>query len=144
MAIAKVPSIEVYNLYNKDLIQVLPMDDPLFISDLCTSELLPADIEEKVKGSKDFNKSSLFLDEMIKSALRINNDLNFLKLLSVMKKSKRPHVVKLAREMEARINGESYTKPGMITQLRKSFINSVYTTTHSCRLKSSPEYRYVF
>ena len=144
MAVAKVPSIEVYNLYNKDLIQVLPMDDSLFISDLYTSELLPADIEEKVKGSKGFNKSSLFLDEMIKSALRINNDLNLLKLLSVMKKNKRPHVVELAREMEARINGESYTKPGMIAQLWKSFINSVYTTTCSCRLESSPEYRYVF
>ena len=124
MAIAEDRSVEVYNQYNNDLIKVLPMDDPSFISDLCRSKLLPSYIEGKLKGLLGFDKSSYFLDEMIKRPLNIDDDSSLHKLLSVMKNNERPHVVKLARKMEARIKGESDNKPGMIAQLRNTFKNS--------------------
>ena len=124
MAIAEVPSIVVYNEHVIELMHVLPMDDPRFISDLKRSQLLPSYIEEKLEGLSGFNKSSYFLDEMIKWPLMIDDDSNLHKLLSVMNNNDRPHVVELARKMEARIKGESDTKPGMIAQLRNTFKNS--------------------
>ena len=122
---AQKSSMEVYLEYQGKLIKCLPMNNVLFQAKLEKS-LLPSTVADKLKGlPSEYDKSSYFLKEVIKSALNIDDDSSFRTLLSVMKDSEFCHVEKLACEIEDKLEG-SDTKSGMITQLRNSVI-TVFT-----------------
>ena len=116
---AQKPQIQIYQKYameyNDKLVIVLPMDDPVFISKLSTHNLLPGDIDNHLKAlSTSAEKSSYFLNHVIKPALDVGNSSGFDKLLFVMENCGYDHVENLACEIKFKINKASNVGSGMM------------------------------
>ena len=89
--------LRAYQNYLEKLVKCLPMDDTHFITKLSAQELLPGDIESKIKTSPTpADKASYFLSHVIKPALDIDEASDFDELLSIMQNCGYKHVRKLA------------------------------------------------
>lgn len=86
------------------LIEILPMDDTTFISELFTANLLPGNLKAEIKSlATPADKADYFLDRVVFP--NIDNDrTNFDKLLSVLKKSNNDAVKNVATEVTRAIN----------------------------------------
>ena len=116
---AQKPQIQIHQKYAMEyidkLVTVLPMDDPVFIAKLSKHRLLPSDTDSHLKAlSTRAEKSSYFLDHVIKPALDIRDSSGFVKLLSVMEDCGYDHVENLACEIKFKIDKASNVGSGMM------------------------------
>ena len=84
--------------HGPSLVEVLPMDDVLFRSELYSAGLLPGNLEEQVKAKPtQAEKADYFLDCAIK------NDSHFKQLVKVMEEYSGHSVQRLAKEIKPKL-----------------------------------------
>ena len=95
---------QVYSSYMAKLVKCLPMDDPLFIAELSTENLLPGNTQATIQSlPTSADKSSYFLTQIIKPAIDTESTSSFDKLLIIMENCEFLHVQQLARNIKADI-----------------------------------------
>ena len=105
--------LKLYERYVERLVKCLPMDDVYFIAKLSAEQLLPGDIEKKIKqSSAQSDKALYFLSHVIKPALEIDEVSGFKQLLSIMQTCGYDHVQKLSCQIENEMN--EYLRPGIV------------------------------
>ena len=92
-------SIELFERYHQTLIFSLPMKNAKFLGELYENGLVFEDLNLESLGTCN-ERASYFLDKIIKPTLEDCDNANFVKLLSVMKKSSYDHVKDLAEQIE--------------------------------------------
>ena len=107
--------LRIYEKYLEKLVKCLPMDDAHFIASLSSKQLLPGDVEDRIKHSQaQADKASYFLHHVIKRALDIGDSSSFKELLSVMQSCGYKHLQTLSDQIEQDINEFEHLKPGML------------------------------
>ena len=108
-----------YEKYAEELVNVLPMEDSLFVTKLCKHKLLPGNTNSKIESlSTAADKSSYFLNRVVKKALDVNDTYSFRKLLSIMKRCGYHHVENLARKVQSKIDEASDIEPGIVCRYK--------------------------
>ena len=98
---AKRSATELFEHYNTVLVFSLPIKDVDFMDELLKHGLLPGDLKIKLESLTIHNeRSSYFLDNVIKPGLAVGNNRCFVSLLTVMKRNKHDNVKDLAKKME--------------------------------------------
>jgi len=98
---AKRSALELFEHYYQGLIFSLPMKDVNFMEDLCKNNLLDEDIKLNLETlSERKERTSYFLDNIIKPELVVGNNTCFTNLLTVMKNSNYDNVKDLATQIE--------------------------------------------
>ena len=115
--------------YFTQLVVCLPMDDPLFIAELSTANLLPGNMQPTIQSlATKVDKSSYFLNNVIKPALDSNFTDSFDNLLNIMEKCGFLHVKQLSTSIKADINPTIGHGTGTHFQIVKYTI--VHIATH--------------
>ena len=97
---AKRSVLELVERYYQCLIFSLPMKDDKFMEELFRHDLLPEDAKHKLEELPDRkDRTSYFLDNVIKARLAVNNKTCFVNLLTVMNNSKYDNVIDLAKQI---------------------------------------------
>ena len=92
---------ELFEHYYTVLVFSLPIKDVDFMDELLKHGLLPGDLKIKLESLTVLNeKSSYFLDNVIKPGLVVGNNRGFVSLLTVMKSNKHDNAKELAKKME--------------------------------------------
>ena len=98
---AKRSAAELFEQYYLCLVFSLPIKDTDFMDELFKHDLLPGDLKIKLESLTVHNeRSSYFLDNVIKPGLAVGNNKGFISLLAVMKNNKHDNVKDLAKKME--------------------------------------------
>jgi len=98
---AKRSATELFEHYYTGLVFLLPIEDADFMKELDKHDLLPGDLKSSLESiTIQHERSSYFLDNVIKPRLTIDNDECFVKLLTVMKGTKYDNVKELAKSIE--------------------------------------------
>ena len=96
-------STEIFRQFYARLVKTLPMDDAVFIAELYSSDLLPADLKEHIESNALPTlpkKASYFLDHMIKPGVTSDEGgRQFYELLRVMDDSDYQGVKELAKQI---------------------------------------------
>ena len=93
---------EVFKQFFAKLAKSLPMDDPIFVAELFSHDLLPGDHYDKVKSlATRADKATHFLDSVIRPA--INDVDSFNELLNVMEDSEYSNVKELAQQIRSKL-----------------------------------------
>ena len=99
---AKKSALELFEHYYQGLIFSLPMKDNNFMKDLFKNDLLPEDIKHKLEEHPERkDRTSYFLDNVIKARLAVGDKTCFVSLLAVMNNSKYDNVKDLAEQVES-------------------------------------------
>ena len=95
---------EVFKQFFAKLAKSLPMDDPIFVAELFSHDLLPGDLYDQVESrSTRADKAVYFLNHVIKPAL--TSDVgSFNELLNVMEDSEYPNVKELALQIRSKMH----------------------------------------
>ena len=108
---AKRSALELFEQYYQGLIFSLPMKDINFMEDLFKYDLFPEDVKyrlEELPEHKD--RTSYFLDNIIKAELAVGDKTCFVNLLTVMNNSKYDHVKELAKQIESEYDVDALCK----------------------------------
>ena len=98
---AKRSAAELFEYYYTALVYSLPIKDADFLNELFKNDLLPGDLKTKLESLTLRNeRSSYFLDNMIKVGLAVGDSRCFTTLLTVMKSSKYDNVKDLAKSID--------------------------------------------
>lgn len=98
---AKRSATELFEHYYTVLVYSLPIKDVDFIDELLKHDLLPGGVKSKLESlTVHKQRSSYFLDNVIKPGLAVGNSSRFVSLLTVMKCNKHDNVKDLAKEIE--------------------------------------------
>ena len=98
---AKRSAAELFEHYYSALVYSLPIKDTDFMDELLKHDLLPGDLKIKLDSLTVHNeRSSYFLDTVVKPGLAVGNRRCFVSLLAVMKCNKHDNIKHLATEME--------------------------------------------
>ena len=98
----------IYKHYVGQLIKCLPMNDAHFTAELFGHGLLPGNTCDEIKASlTQADKTSYFLNNVVKPALDIDDISYFNILLFVMKHCGYVHVENLAGKIKSEINNGS-------------------------------------
>ena len=101
VVMAKRSAMELFEQNYTALVFSLPMKDTDFIDDLLKHDLLPGDLKIRLESLSVLNeRSSYFLDNVIKPRLAVDNRRCFVSLLTVMKCNKHGNVQDLAKKIE--------------------------------------------
>ena len=101
VVMAKRSATELFEHYYVGLVFSLPIKDADFMDELLKHNLLPGDVKFKLESlTVHKQRSSYFLDKVIKPGLAIGNSRCFVSLLTVMKYNKHDNVKDLAKEIE--------------------------------------------
>ena len=94
---AKRSATELFDRYYTALVFSLPIKDPDFMDELLKHGLLCADVKSKLESiTVHSERSSYFLDNVIKPGLAVSKSRCFVSLLTVMKCNKHDNVKDLA------------------------------------------------
>jgi len=94
---------EVFRQFFAKLTKSLPMDDPTFVAELFSHDLLPGDHYDQVESqSTQAKKAMYFLNHVIKPSL-ITDGTSFNELLNVMEDSEYSNVKELARQIRSKL-----------------------------------------
>ena len=97
---------EVFKQFFAKLAKSLPMDDPIFVAELFSHDLLPGDHYDQVESrSTRADKAVYFLNRVIKPAM-VTNAGSFNELLSVMENSEFCNVKDLAQQIRCKLKEE--------------------------------------
>ena len=98
---AKRSAAELFERYYRALVYSLPIKDTDFLDKLPEHDLLPGDLKIKLESLTVHNeRSSYFLDSVIKPGLAVGDSRCFTNLLTVMKSSKYDNVKDLAKSID--------------------------------------------
>ena len=98
---AKRSATELFEHFYRTLVFLLPIKDADFMDELLKHDLLPGDVKFKLESlTVHKQRSSYFLDKVIKPRLAVGNSRCFVSLLTVMKCNKHDNVKDLAKEIE--------------------------------------------
>ena len=101
VVMAKRSAAELFKQYYSILVFSLPIKDVDFMDELFKHDLLPGDLKVKLESLTVHNeRSSYFLDNVIKPGLAVGNNRGFVSLLTVMKSNKHDNTKELAKEIE--------------------------------------------
>ena len=106
---AKKSALELFDNYHQIFIFSLPMKDNNFIEELFNHDLLSEDIKHKLEELPECkDRTSYFLDNVMKARLAVGDKTCFNNLLTVMNDSKYDHVKDLAKQLvsEFDVNAE--------------------------------------
>ena len=105
-------SHEVLKIFYSRLVGSLPMDDPLFIAELRSHGLLPADAEDRIETkSTRVEKGRYFFSNVIMPSLVID-DSHFMELLNIMQQSKHFHLEQLSVDIKHMLKMQSSDTAG--------------------------------
>ena len=97
----KKSATELFEQYYKILIYSLPMKDATFMDELLANDLLTGDSKIELESLTVHNqRTSYFLDHVIKPELAVGNSRCFVNLLTIMKSNTHDNVKELAKEIE--------------------------------------------
>ena len=98
---AKRSATELFDHYYTTLVYLLPIKDDDFMDELLKHGLLPGDVKSKLESlTVNYERSSYFLDSVIKPDLAVGSSRCFVSLLNVMKSNKHDNVKDLAEKIE--------------------------------------------
>ena len=98
---------KVFKQFFATLAKSLPMDDPLFVAELFSHDLLPGDHYDQIESrSTRADKAVYFLNHVIKPAM-VNDVGSFNELLKVMEDSEYCNVKELAQQIRSELSEES-------------------------------------
>ena len=101
VVMAKRSATELFDHYYTTLVYLLPIKDVDFMDELLKHDLLPGGVKSKLESlTVHKERSSYFLDNVIKPGLAVGNNSCFVSLLTVMKCNKHDNVKDLAKEIE--------------------------------------------
>ena len=101
IVMAKRSATELFEHYYTGLVFSLPVKDATFMDELLKYDLLPENVKFKLESlTVHKQRSSYFLDNVIKPGLAVGNSKHFVSLLTVMKCNKHDNVKDLAEEIE--------------------------------------------
>ena len=90
--------------FYSDLLNILPMDDPCFRSQLYSANLLPGNLKAEIHSKPTrADKAEHFLDHGIK-----NDSMNFKKLLEILEKWDDQVVINLSKQIRNEIDEKEY------------------------------------
>jgi len=94
---------EVFKQFFATLAKSLPMDDPIFVAELFSHDLLPGDHYDQVESrSTRADKAVYLLNHVIKPSL-ITDDGSFNELLNIMEDSEFPNAKKLTQQIRSKL-----------------------------------------
>ena len=97
---------KVYLEYYPKLIKVLPMNNDLFIQQLCANHFLPGDAKECIMAKATLaEKAAFFLDNYISIGFDNGSNPLFLDLLKLMEGSENWELRSVAKEINSKIIG---------------------------------------
>ena len=100
-AVTKRSVTDLFGHYYAALVSLLPFNDTDFMGELLEHGLLPGDVESKLESLTVHNeRSSYFLDNVIKPGLVVGNNSHFVSLITIMKGNKHDNVKALATKIE--------------------------------------------
>ena len=108
---AKRSALELVEHYYQGLIFSLPMKDDKFMEELSRHDLLPENAKRKLEElpiRKD--RTSYFLDNVIKARLAVGDKTCFVNLLTVMNNSKYDHVKDLPKQIQSEYDVDAKCK----------------------------------
>ena len=92
---------ELFERYYTTLVYLLPIKDIEFIDELLKHDLLPGDLKIKLESlTEHYERSSYFLDNVIKPQLAVGDHKGFDNLLTIMKNCKYDNVKGLAKKID--------------------------------------------
>ena len=98
---AKRAAAELFEHYYTGLVYSLPINDIDFMDELLKHDLLPGGVKSKLESlTVHYERSTYFLDNVIKPGLAVGNSSCFVSLLTVMKCNKHDNVKDLATKIE--------------------------------------------
>ena len=98
---AKRSATELFDHYHTALVYSLPINDIDFMNELLKHDLLPGGVKSKLESlTVHYERSSYYLDNVIKPGLAVGNSGCFVSLLTVMKCNKHDNVKDLATKIE--------------------------------------------
>ena len=102
-------SIEVFQNHYVELMILLPMSDDIFLGKLYTNNLLPNNIKAVIESlPTPVEKTSKFLDNVIKPSVENNIITRFKVLLAVMMNSDDDPLVELAERINLKLNWDCF------------------------------------
>ena len=102
----KMSTSEVFKQFFAKLAKSLPMDDPIFVAELFSHDLLPGDHYDQVESqSTRADKAVYFLNHAIKPAM-VTDAGSFDELLNVMEDSEFCNVKELAQQIRCKLKEE--------------------------------------
>ena len=108
---AKRSATELLEHYYMAMIYLLPIRDVDFLDKLCKHDLLPGDVKFQLESLTILSeKSSYFLDNVIRPRLAAGNSRCFSGLISVMKRSRYDNVKELAIKIEKELPTDAKCK----------------------------------
>ena len=120
---AKRSALELVEHYYQGLIFSLPIKDDKFMEELFRHDLLPEDAKHKLEELPDRkDRTSYFLENVIKARLAVNNKTCFVNLLNVMNNSKYDNVIDLAKQIQSEYDGDAKCKMIMYIHSRSDNI----------------------
>ena len=91
-------STKIFQQFYPELVQTLPMGDAIFMAILYSRDLLPGNLKEHIESlPTSVDKSSHFLDHVIKPSVNSGDASRFDELLNVMEDSEYQGVKELAK-----------------------------------------------
>jgi len=110
--------LQVFKKYYSQLVKLLPMDNPVFLAELYSNDLLPGETKEFIESlPTKAQKSSKFLDSIIKPTVEIDNGTRIGVLVEVMKSNEDDNVQRLADEMLSTIRQGSVRRKTIASML---------------------------
>ena len=98
---ARKSTTELFEHYCTALVYLLPIKDTEFIEELLKHDLLPGDLKIKLESmTVHYERSSYFLDSVIKPQLAVGDHKGFVNLLTIMKNCKYDNVKDLAKRVD--------------------------------------------
>ena len=105
---AKTSAKELFEFYNQGLLACLPMKDVTFLDVLKRKNLLPDEVRNSLKQmDKTIEKSSYFLEKIIKTGFDNGDDSHFINLLAAMTESSNVNVKDLSIEIQNKLGMDS-------------------------------------
>ena len=125
---AKRSALEVLDHYHQGLIFSLPMKDIHFIEELFKHELLPEDIKHKLEELPERKeRTSYFLDDVIKAGLIVGDRTCFIDLLTVMNNSKYDNVKDLAKQIQSEYDVDAQCKLYNLMIYIRTYIATIFS-----------------
>ena len=105
---AKVSARKLFEHYNQGLLVCLPMKDITFLNVLKRKKLLPDEVRSSLEQmNKTTERSSYFLEKIIKTGFDNGDDSHFTNLLAAMIESGHENVRDLAIEIQKKLSLDS-------------------------------------
>ena len=98
---------ELFERYNQGLLACLPMKDSTFLEVLKQKMLLPDEVKNSLKQmDRNTERSSYFLEKMIKAGFDKGDDSCFINLLAAMVESSYDNVKDLGMEIHSKLSND--------------------------------------